>query len=186
VLSIAVGVFAVGVFVGMSDLLLTNMDKSHRAVFATHINAGLASLADREDILSLRDVPGVEGVEPYNSVNILYKLHPGDPWRQGVIQMRDNFDEQKYELLQLRGGHWPHGKNEVGLERMAAQFLDLKIGDSVIFKIDDKERTLPLTGLIRHPFVPPPQFMDVAFFFMDAEGMQRLGIQLLLYAGHAL
>ena len=71
VLSIAAGVFAVGVFVGMSDLLLTNMDKSHRAVLATHINAGLESLADREAILSLKDLPGVEGVEPYNSVSIL-------------------------------------------------------------------------------------------------------------------
>jgi putative ABC transport system permease protein len=176
VLSIAAGVFAVGAMFGMCDLLLTNMDRSHRAVFATHVNAALESLADREDILSLEDVPGVEGVEPYNSVNILYKLRPEDEWRQGVIQMRDDFEEQKYELLQLRGGRWPHGKDEVGLERMAAQFLDLEIGDSVIFKIDDKERVLPLTGLIRHPFVPPPQFMDVAFFFMDAEGMQRLGI----------
>ena len=118
----------------------------------------------------------MEDVEPYNSVNILYKLHPEDEWRQGVIQMRDNFEEQKYELLQLRGGHWPSGENEVAVERMAAQFLDIGIGDSVIFKIDDKERVLPITGLIRHPFVPPPQFMDLAFFFMNGEGMERLGI----------
>ncbi len=176
VLNIAAGVFAVGVFVGMSDILLTNMDKSHRAVFATHVNAALENPVDREAILSLNEIPGVEGVEPYNSVSILYKLHPEDPWRQGVIQMRDNFEAQKYELLQLRGGRWPDGKDEVGLERMAAQFLHLQIGDSVIFKIDDKERVLPLTGLLRHPFVPPPQFMDVAFFFMNAEGMERLGI----------
>ena len=109
-------------------------------------------------------------------MSILYKLHPEDEWRQGVIQMRDNYDEQNYELLQLRGGQWPGGKNEVGVERMAAQFLKVGIGDSVIFKFDDKERVLPITGLIRHPFVPPPQFMDLAFFFMDEEGMERLGI----------
>ena len=132
VLSIAAGVFAVGAIFGMSDMLLTNMDKSHHAVLATHINIQLASLVDRDTILSLKDVPGVEGVEPYNSVNILYKLHPEDDWRQGVIQMRDNFEAQKYELLQLRGGQWPGGKNEVGLERMAAQFLGIGLGDSVI------------------------------------------------------
>jgi putative ABC transport system permease protein len=176
VLSIAAGVFAVGAIFGMSDMLLTNMDKSHRAVLATHVNVALASLVDRDTILSLKDVPGVEGVEPYNYVNIQYKLHPEDEWRQGVIQMRDNFEGQKYELLQLRGGQWPSGKNEVGVERMAAQFLHVGIGDSVIFKINDKERSLPITGLIRHPFVPPPQFMDLAFFFMNAEGMERLGI----------
>jgi putative ABC transport system permease protein len=176
VLSIAAGVFAVGAIFGMSDMLLTNMDKSHHAVLPTHINVILESPIERETLLNLKDVPGVEGIEPYNSVSILYKLHPEDDWRQGVIQMRDNYDEQKYELVQLRAGHWPKGKNEVSVERMAAQFLKIGIGNSVIFKIDDKERVIPITGLIRHPFVPPPQFEDLAFFFMDSQGMERLGI----------
>jgi putative ABC transport system permease protein len=176
VLSIAAGVFAVGSIFGMSEMLLTNMDRSHHAVLATHINAALDRPVDRETLLSLREVPGVENVEPYNSVNILYKLHPEDEWRQGVIQMRDNYEQQKYELLQLRGGHWPNSKNEIAVERMGAQFLKIGIGDSVIFKINEKERALPITGFIRHPFVPPPQFMDLAFFFMNGEGMERLGI----------
>jgi putative ABC transport system permease protein len=176
VLSIAAGVFAVGSIFGMSEMLLTNMDGSHQAVLPTHINAGLDRPVDRETLLALKDVPGVENIEPYNSVSILYKLHPEDEWRQGVIQMRDNYEAQKYELLQLRGGHWPASKNEIAVERMAAQFLKIGIGDSVIFKIDDKERVLPITGFIRHPFVPPPQFMDLAFFFVDGQGMERLGI----------
>ena len=176
VLSIAAGVFAVGSIFGMSEMLLSNMDRSHRAVLATHINVGLGQLVDRETLLSLKDVPGVENVEPYNSVALLYKLHPEDEWRQAVIQMRDNYEQQKYELLQLRSGHWPKSKNEVAVERMAAQFLKIGIGDSVIFKIDEKERILPITGFIRHPFVPPPQFQDLAFFFMSGEGMERLGI----------
>ena len=107
VLSIAAGVFAVGAIFGMSDMLLVNMDKSHREVLATHINASLTTYVDRDIIMSLREVPGVEDVEPYNSANVLYKLHPEDDWRQGVIQMRDNYEQQKYELLQLRGGNWP-------------------------------------------------------------------------------
>lgn len=176
ILSIAAGVFAVGAIFGMSDMLLANMDKSHQAVLPTHINVHLDGPVDRDIILNIKDVPGVEDVEPYNSVTILYKLRPQDDWRQGVIQMRDDFEEQKYELLQLRGGHWPNGKNEVSIERMAAQFLKIGIGDSVIFKIDDKERVIPITGLVRHPFVPPPQFMDMAFFFMDSEGLERLDV----------
>jgi len=176
VLSIAAGVFAVGAIFGMSDMLLTNMDRSHRAVLPTHIDVSLETPVDRDILLDLKEVPGVENIEPYNSANILYKLRPQDEWRQGVIQMRDDFAAQKYEMLQLRAGHWPGEKDEVSLERMAAQFLKLGVGDRVIFKINDRERLLPITGLVRHPFVPPPQFMDLAFFFMNAEGMERLGI----------
>src|SRR5512145_2685634 len=81
VLSIAAGVFAVGSIFGMSNMLLSNMDGSHRAVLPTHINMALDTLVDREVLLSLRDVPGVEDIEPYNSVNIVYKLRPQDEWR---------------------------------------------------------------------------------------------------------
>lgn len=175
VLSIAAGVFAVGAIFGMSDMLSTNMDASHRSVNPPHINILLAGLVDKDTILNLQSVPGVEGVDPYNNVSVLYKLHPQDAWRQGIIHMRDDFDQQKYELVQLRQGHWPV-QNEIGVERMAAQFLNVGIGDSVIFKIGNQERTFPITGLIRHPFVPPPQFEDLAFFFMNAQGLEHFDI----------
>src|SRR5512135_1219310 len=79
VLSIAAGVFAVGAIFGMSDLLPTNMNKSHRAVLPTHINMGLITFVDEDTLRNLKEVPGVEGVEPYNSATVLYKLHPEDP-----------------------------------------------------------------------------------------------------------
>ena len=177
VLSIAAGVFAVGTIFGMSDMLLVNMNASHTAVLPTHVYVYLERPIDRDTILSLHEIAGVEDVEPFNQVSILYKLHPEDEWRQGVIQMRDDYSAQKYALLQLRQGSWPTGKNEVGVERMAAQFLNIGMDDSVIIKIDDRERKFPITSLIRHPFVPPPQFMDLAFFFMSGQGMERFGIQ---------
>jgi len=176
VLSIAAGVFAVGAIFGMSDLLTVNLDSSHRAVLPTHINVILTSLVDETVALHIRDIQGVEDVEPYNSVALQYKLKPDGAWRQAVVQMRRDYANQKYEILQLRSGIWPHGKSEIAVERMAAQFLNLGVGDKVTFKINNKERAFPIVGLIRHPFVPPPQFMDLAFFFMNAEGMQRLDI----------
>ncbi len=180
VLSIAAGVFAVGAMYGMSELLVTNMDTSHQAVMPPHMNVVLATPADYDTLTNLRRVAGVEDVEPYNSVNILYKLRPQDDWRPGIIHMRADFDDQTYELVQLRRGGWPE-KNAVGIERMAALFLKVGIGDQVIFKINDQERSLPITGLIRHPFVPPPEFMDLAFFFMDGEGLERLDMPVGMY-----
>ena len=175
VLSIAVGVFAVGAIFGMSDLLITNMDLSQQSVIPPHISVSLDGLMDREAILNLRSVPGVEDVEPYNEVSVQYKLHPQDPWRQGVIEMKGDYVHQKFELVQLRQGQWPR-KNEISVERMAAQFLNVGIGDSIIFKIGNEQRAFPVTGLIRHPFVPPPQFEDLAFFFMNADGLEHFGI----------
>src|SRR5512140_2297346 len=101
VLSVAAGAFAVGAIFGMSDLLSTTMDRSHQSVMPPHINIVLGQLVDRDTLLNLRSVAGVEDIEPYNSISIMYKLHPEDEWRQGIIQTRD-YETQKYELVQLR------------------------------------------------------------------------------------
>jgi len=114
VLSIAAGVFAVGAIFGMSDLLITNMDISQQSVIPPHIDVSLAGLVNKETILNIRSVPGVEDVEPYNEVSVQYKLHPQDPWRQGVIEMKGDYIHQKFELVQLRQGQWPK-KNEIGM-----------------------------------------------------------------------
>ena len=175
VLSIAAGVFAIGAMFGMADQLLSTMDAAHQAVIPAHIKMSLGDFIDRDMATSLENIPGVAGAQPFNQLIVRYKVHPGDPWKQGVIYMLDDFNRQSYELIQLKDGRWPK-KDDVGIERMAAQFLHLGIGDQVIFKIGNTERALPISGRIRHPFVPPPQFMDLAFFFMDADGLRRFDI----------
>ncbi len=107
VLSIAVGVFAMGAIFGMSDMMSSEMDRSHRSVVPPHFSVYLTEQVAPEVIESLRDIPGVEDVEPFNEINIQYKIHPDDEWRQGGIHMRGDYVGQKYELVQLREGPWP-------------------------------------------------------------------------------
>src|SRR5512137_2156369 len=78
VLSVAAGVFAMGAIFGMADMMITEMDRSHQSVLPPHISVALTSLVDADTIQGVRDVPGIEGVEPYNEVSVLYKIHPGD------------------------------------------------------------------------------------------------------------
>ena len=59
---------------------------------------------------------------------------------------------------------------------MTSQYLKVGIGDSVTFKVGKTERTLPISGKIRHPFVPPPDFGGPAYFFANGAGMERFGI----------
>ncbi len=176
VLSIAAGVFAVGSMFGMADLMLTTMDRSHQSVKAPHINVRLASYVDRDTLMNLSSIPGVEGIEPVNEISVVYRLSPSSPWRQGIVHMRGDWQAQQYELVQLRQGSWPTGKDDLGVERMAAMFDHLGIGDPITFKIGSQERTLHITSLIRHPFVPPPMFADLSFFFMSGTGLERFGV----------
>ena len=107
VISIAVGVFAVGMIFGMNDQMLTLMDRQHRADMPQHFTMYISGLIDRDTALALRHVPGVEDVEPASSVNIRYRLPNQQNWHQAVIMMRDDYRKQKYQLLQLKAGEWP-------------------------------------------------------------------------------
>ncbi|NIO68287.1 MAG: FtsX-like permease family protein [Anaerolineae bacterium] len=175
VLSIAAGVFAIGAIFGMVDQLLSGMDQAHQAVYPSHINMYLTDRIDRDTAIYLKSVEGVEDIEVMNEVTVRYKINPQDEWERGSLVMRDDYEDQTYDLVQLREGQWPE-KDGIGIERLSSQYYKIDIGDKVIFELEKTDRALPITGKIRHPFVPPPQFGGDASFFASAEGMERFGI----------
>lgn len=174
VLSIAAGVFAIGAIFGMVDQLMSGMDGAHQATVPSHIQMYLKDRVDRNTAIRLEKIDGVENIEVANEVTVRYKLHPEDEWKRASLVMRDDYDEQKYDLLQLKEGDWPQ-KNHIGIERLSSQYFGIDLGDEVIFELDGTDRALPITGKIRHPFVPPPQFGGDAYFFVDAQGLERFG-----------
>jgi len=175
VLSIAAGVFAVGAIFGMSDQLLTTMDQSHQAVYPSHISMYLLEHINRDTAIYLKKVAGVKDIEVLNSVTVRYKINPEDEWERGSLVMRDDYEDQTYDVVQLKEGHWPEA-DTIGIERLSSQYYQIDIGDSVIFELEKTDRALPIAGKIRHPFVPPPQFGGDATFFVDAQGLERFGI----------
>lgn len=175
VLSIAAGVFAVGAIFGMVDQLLSGMDQSHQAVFPSHINIYLSERIDRDTAIYLKRVKGVEDIEVLNQATVRYKINPQDEWERGALVMRDDYENQKYDIVQLKEGQWPE-KDGIGIERLSSQYYHIDIGDKVIFELEKTDRALPIIGKIRHPFVPPPQFGGDASFFVDGQGLERFGI----------
>jgi putative ABC transport system permease protein len=175
VLSIAAGVFAVGAIFGMSDQLIRGMDTAHQASSPSHIQMYLTDDVDRDTALGLKKMEGLADLEVMNEVTIRYKLHPDDDWSRGSLVMRDDYRDQIYDKVELKGGEWPK-KNDIAIERLSGQFFGLDIGDEVIFELPQTDRALRITGLIRHPFVPPPQFGGDAYFFVDGQGMERFNI----------
>lgn len=175
VLSIAAGVFAIGAIFGMSDKMLNGMDAAHQSVTPSHINLYLTSFISRDDALALRSIKGVADVEPYNTLTIRYKVRPQDDWQQGELVMRDNYARQRSDLVQLKQGNWPQG-DEIGIERLASQFLKIGVTDRILIRYDNIEHEYPIGGLIRHPFVPPPDFGGPPYFFANAEQMKRFDI----------
>ncbi len=73
--------FSVGTIFGLSDQLLSGMDNAHRASLPSHFSMYLDALIDHDMAASLKDVEGVEDVEPLNRISALYKVRPGEARR---------------------------------------------------------------------------------------------------------
>ncbi|MGD8804907.1 MAG: ABC transporter permease [Chloroflexota bacterium] len=180
VLSIAAGVFAVGAIFGMIDQLQTGMDEAHQAVRPTHMNIILRGLVDQETVDRLKNVPGVDDIDPLNQLSVRYKVESEEEWRLGTLVMRPDYQAQNYDLLALTEGQWPQTSQAsatgLAIERLSGQYYDLALSDEVIFEIGDEEQSLSITGQIRHPFVQPPLFGGQAHFFTDSAGLAEFGI----------
>ncbi|MBN1220056.1 MAG: FtsX-like permease family protein [Anaerolineae bacterium] len=175
VLSIAVGVFAIGAIFGMADQLLTGMDTSHQNDVPSHLNMYLQERIDQDTAIRLKTIEGLEDIEVLNFVSIRYKLKPEDEWQPGTLAMHDDYEAQKFDILQLKAGEWPK-KNNIGIERLSSQHFGIDIGDKVIFELDGTDRALAVTGRVRANFVEPPQFGGNAVFFVDAQGLERFNV----------
>jgi putative ABC transport system permease protein len=175
VFSIAAGVFAIGAMFGMADQMLSSMDAAHQAVVPAHIQMYLTQGIDDNQADQLRKIEGVEGIELGNFSTVRYRFSPDEEWDSAWLVMREDYEQQSYDIFQLKGGRWPETK-ELGIERLSSQYYGIDIGDQVIFDVEGRDDVLPITGLVRHPFVPPPQFGGPAVFFIDAEGLERFGV----------
>ncbi len=174
VLSITVGVLAIGAIFGLTDQLLSGMNEAHQAVSPSHLNIIVRQFIDRETAESLADIPGVAGVEPMNMATVRYKTAPDAPWQPATAVSRPDYTSQVYDWLSLKAGVWPDD-NTVGVERITSEYYDIKMGDKLIFEMEGTDRAFPVTGLIRHPFVPPPDFGGNAYFFFNQATMARFG-----------
>jgi len=175
VMSIAIGVFAVGVIFGMVDQLLVGMDAAHQAIAPSHLNMILRAPVDHEIAHSLTKIEGVEDVEPLNLIFARYKTSPDAEWEAASLVMRDDYDAQLYDWLELRGGEWPT-KDTLAVERQSIEGYGIDLGDEIILEMNGTDRTFPVTGVIRHPFVAPRDFGGQTYLFTDAAGMSRFGV----------
>lgn len=175
ILSIAVGVFAIGVTFGMSDQMLTGMDAAHQASLPAHFTIAVTKNVTEELVNRLEKIDGVDQIALGNFVAIRYKINPEDEWETAWLINRQDFEEQEYELLLLKEGAWPEG-NRVGIERLSSQHFGLEPGDTVYFEIDDRPKPRKINGKLRHNFVPPPSFGGPAVFFADSEGLEAFGV----------
>ena len=167
VLSTAIGVFALGLVFGLSDVMRTRMTADHQARIPAHItfwggafNQNVVDVIQRE--------PGVADVEGRTHVSLRWKLEGETDWRNGNLVARPDYGTQRMNRTDLLDGHWP-AERDLALERQSSRYFDILPGMAIVVEFGRSERRLPISGVVRAPGVTPPQFGGDATFYATPE-----------------
>lgn len=145
VLSIAVGICAVGMVVGLQAILSHDMAASYAA--GNPASAILYTDPFDEELLhSVARMDSVQEVEGRRIVNV--RLRVGDKqWRTLQLTAIPDYEDIRLNIVRSEDGVWPPAERELLIERSALADTLAKIGDVVhIETADGTQRKLPIVG----------------------------------------
>ncbi len=148
VLSIAVGVFAIGVIVGAYKIIQADMGVSYAANNPANIEIRMSDF-DEEFLHTLGNVDGVEDVEGRRVFGVRIRPLGEDEWTSINIVTIQNFDENTINLLKPVSGATIPAKNEILLQRDILEDFDVAPGDTIEFQLPDETlKTVRVAGLV--------------------------------------
>ncbi|MDR3687062.1 MAG: ABC transporter permease [Coriobacteriia bacterium] len=182
VLSIAVGIFAVGVVMGGRGVLTREFDTDYlssaapSAQFATSdFDASLLRrIASRHDVIATearRDV----GVR-YTDESVPSSSTAG--WQTADVWALPDFGSIRVEKLSPEEATtWPPGPGEIVLEKSALQVQQFSIGETITVETEDKNRSeLRIVGFAHDINAVPTQFSDTVVGYTSMGTLDQLKV----------
>ncbi len=174
VLSIAVGVFAVGMIGGSNEIMSNDLNESYATA-----NPASATLYvepfDDELVQTVRGMREIGEAEGRSSTSVRVKVGT-DQWRKVDLFAIADYDNIRVNKFSPESGTWPPAKGEVLLERTSLTFLNLKIGDTLVVETSTgKQRELRVAGTVHDLNLPPSNFMGQGFGYVNFDTMETLG-----------
>jgi putative ABC transport system permease protein len=178
VLSIAVGVLAVGMITASNTLIIRQMVASQQASQPSNIMLFVGPPIDDATVKSMARLPGVSAAEGLSSLSLRWKPALDAAWQPATVIALNDYTHQTFDLVGLRAGRWP-GSGTVDIEwDQAAPYGVPALGGTVYFEVNNRPKPLTLAGTVRDPQQFPPPFGDSPAFYVTRDQLVLLGASL--------
>lgn len=175
VISIAIGVFAIGLTLGILENVQQRMSSAWRASNPSHIVIGVGDGTRDTTVHFIGAMQGIEGAEAVTAFGTRWKADPDDTaWESVTITSRTDYDAQQYDRLTLLDGAWPI-RGTVAVDRGSARRWNIGIGDTVYIEVSGRPRPMQVVGIVYDAVAVPPVFTNDASFYVTRRDLERLG-----------
>ncbi len=175
VLSIAVGVFSIGVIAGAYQIISNDMSASYAANRPANIEMRMTNFDD--DVLaSIHNQRYIEDAEARRVFNIRVRVPGTQKWTTLDMIAFEDFEQNEINLLTPVAGDPLPDKREVLLEQDALQDLDVSVGGLLEFQLPDgSTRNLPVTGIVQDTAAGAGDFLASPYAYITMDTLQYLG-----------
>jgi putative ABC transport system permease protein len=175
VLSIAVGVFAVGMILSTQLMLSEDMAASYLASYPASASLYPDSFDD-ELVETVRHVEGVREAEGrVDGAGLRMRVGP-DEWRDLRVDVIGDYDDIRLNQITPVSGAWPPPMKGILMERNSLAFTNAGVGDEIEVETrEGKLRRLRIAGLVHDMNNPPAEFVGVAFGYVSFDTLEWLG-----------
>ena len=155
VLSIGVGIFAIGTIAGTQVVLSREVMRVYTASHAASVT--LSTPCEEDFVKAVRRMPEVADAQGRREVTVRARSQAGGEFRNLQLIAIKDFDDIRINTFRPAGGAWPPARRELLIERSAVEPLQANSGDAITVELaDGTERTLRVAGLAYDFQSPPP------------------------------
>jgi len=174
VLSIAVGVFSIGVIVGAYVIISHDMSASYAANNPMNIELRTTPF-DNSLITVVQDIQGVKQAEGRNVFAMRTRLPGSSQWVALNMVAIDNFPKMQINLMHTISGTGIPGKNEVLLERKVLTDLNVSVGDTLEFELyNGSIKSMKVAGIVSDPSTGAGDFLAQPFAYITTDTLAYL------------
>ncbi len=177
VLSLAVGVFAVGMIVGTRVVLSREMHASWASVNPSSAVLYTAPFDD-ELIWMVRHMPGVAEADARFSFGVRFKLSPEDEqWRRLQLITVPDYEDVRIFKIRSETGALPPPEREVLVERASLEWMGVEVGDTVFIEAPNGQmRELRIAGTVHDLVQMDASWVGQAAGFISLDTLPWLGL----------
>ncbi|MDM8527037.1 FtsX-like permease family protein [Anaerolineales bacterium HSG24] len=175
VLSIAVGVFAVGVIASSRTILSTQLNEAY-----TSINPASAFILtftpfDEDVVEAVEKMREVSAADARRMITVRVKVGE-DEWQSLQLNAIDDYDDIEVDKVAPGIGKWPPDEQEMLIERSAFHLIQAEIGDVLTIKDPNgKERQITLVGTAHDLYAQMFTMSGMAYGYITFDTLEWFG-----------
>jgi putative ABC transport system permease protein len=175
VLSIAVGVFAVGMIMGSDQIMTHDLAEQYARTDPSVAQIYTRESFDEDMVNAIRRMRGVGDAEGRRTIAARYNVGP-QQWREiQLIALRD-YKDIRVDKIRPKIGAWPPPDKEVLLEQSAVGVVGRHVGDILLVETPDgRQHRVRIAGVVHDLSQISSFFRGLAYGYVSMDSLEWFG-----------